>query len=177
MHLHVVGTERGEFGGDFGSDNFRCIAVAAEVDAIQMPEIGVQNLLQKIGGAFVGKMAVPAGDALLEVRRAKGIVAQEVEVVIGFEQKDFAFAYAIGNEAGAVAEIGEPADARGGGVNHKAHRFNAVVRHGERFDGKVAHFKGMAGFENPKLKIAFVNVPDFISGGAVAINWNAELGG
>lgn len=75
MHLHVAGTERGKFGGDFGPDNFWCIAVAAEVNAIQMPEVGMQNLLQKIGGAFVGKMAVPAGDALLEMRRPKRIVA------------------------------------------------------------------------------------------------------
>ena len=86
MHLHVTGTERGEFGGDFGPDNFGRVAVAAEVNAIKMPEVGMQNLLQKIGSAFVGKMAVSAGDALLEMRRAKGIVAQQIEVVIGFEQ-------------------------------------------------------------------------------------------
>ena len=177
MHLHVTGAERGKFGGDFGPDNFGRVAVAAEVNAIKMPEVGMQNLLQKIGSAFVGKMAVSAGDALLEMRRAKGIVAQQIEVVIGFEQQNFAFAHAIGNEAGAVAEIGEPADARGGGVQHKANRLNVVVRHGESFDGEVANFKGMSGFKNPKLKIAFVNVPDFIGGMAVAINRNAELGG
>ncbi len=62
-------------------------------------------------------------------------------------------------------------------MNHKANRLNGVVRHGESFDGEVAHFKGMPGFENPKLKITFVNVPDFIGGMAVAINRNAELGG
>ena len=106
MHLHLAGAERGEFGGDFGPDNFGRIAVAAEVNAIQMPEVWMQNLLQKISGAFVGKMAVSAGDALLEVRRAKRIVAQEIKVVIGFEQENFAFAHAIGNEAGAVAEVG-----------------------------------------------------------------------
>jgi len=177
MHLHLTSAERGKFGGDFGPDNFGRVAVAAEVNAIQMPEVWMQNLLQEISGAFVGKMAVPAGDALLEVRRAKRIVAQEIKVVIGFEQENFAFAHAIGNEAGAVAKIGEPADARGGGVNHKANRLNGVVRHGESFDGEVAHFKGMPGFENPKLKITFVNVPDFIGGMAVAINRNAELGG
>ena len=176
MHLHVTGAERCEFGGDFGPDNFRRVAVAAEVNAIKMPEVGMQNLLQKIGSAFVGKMAVSAGDALLEMRRAKGIVAQQIEVVIGFEQQNFAFAHAIGNEAGAVAEIGEPADARGGGVQHKANRLNGVVRHGESFDGEVANFKKFVGFENAELKIAFVDAPDFIGCVAVAINWNAELG-
>lgn len=97
--------------------------------------------------------------------------------MIGFEQEDFAFAHAIGNEAGAVAEISEPANVCGGGVNHKANRLNGVVRHGESFDGEIAHFKGLPGFKNPKLKIAFVNVPDFIGGMSVAINRNAELGG
>ena len=76
-----------------------------------------------------------------------------------------------------MTKIGEPTDARGGCVNHKANRLNGVVRHGESFNGEVAHFKGMPGFENPKLKIAFVNVPDFIGGMPVAINWNAELSG
>lgn len=136
----------------------------------------MQNLLEKIGGAFVGKMAVPAGDALLEVRRAQGVVAQEVEVVIGFEQEDFTFAYAVGNEAGAVAEIGEPANSRGGGVDHKPHRLNGIVRNGKGFDRKIADFKWLAGFKNAKLKIAFVNAPDFVRGVAVAINGNAELG-
>ena len=76
-----------------------------------------------------------------------------------------------------MSKIGEPTDARGGSVNHKANRLNGVVRHGESFNGEVAHFKGKPGFENPKLKIAFVNVPDFIGGMAIAINRNTELSG
>ena len=85
MHLDVAGTEGIKFGSQFCLDNFGCIAVATQVNAVQMLEVWMQNLLQKICGAFVGKMTVPAGDALLEMRRAKRIVAQEIEVVIGFE--------------------------------------------------------------------------------------------
>ena len=96
--------------------------------------------------------------------------------MIGFEQEDFTFAYAVGNEAGAVAEIGEPANSRGGGVDHKPHRLNGIVRNGKGFDRKIADIKWLAGFKNAKLKIAFVNAPDFLGGVAVAINGNAELG-
>ena len=39
MHLHVAGTKGVEFGSQFGPDNFGRIAVATQVNAIQMLEV------------------------------------------------------------------------------------------------------------------------------------------
>ena len=147
MHLHVLAAELGEFLGDFFTGQSGLIAVAAEVGAINVAQAVMKNALHEIGGTLVGEVAVLAEDSLLEAGRAAGVVAQQFQVVIGFEQEHLGMADAVGGEAGAVAEVGEPANLRGGGVQHEADGVDGVVRHGKGLDAEVADFKLVAGLE------------------------------
>ena len=70
VHLNLCGVKLGKFLGDFFPDQFVRVAVAAEVCAENVLQIGVDKLLQEIGCAFIGEMPVPTENALLEVPRS-----------------------------------------------------------------------------------------------------------
>ena len=62
--------------GDDPSGNFRAVAILAQMSQKHMLEIGGHDLGQGVGGGLVGKMAVPAHDALFEAPGAPHIVLE-----------------------------------------------------------------------------------------------------
>ena len=157
MHLHVLAAELGEFLGDFIPSQLGLIAVAAEVGAENVAQAVMKNALYKISGALVGKMAVLAENALLEAGRPVGVIPQHFQIVIGLEQQNLGVPQAVGGEPGDVAEVGEPANLRGGGVLHEADGVDGVVRHGKGLDAEVANFTAVAGLEQLELEFAFMD--------------------
>ena len=66
-HLCMSGPVTLEHGIKISMCQFRRVTFIAKVDAENMAEIGVQESLGELGGTFIGKVAMPAHDALFEM--------------------------------------------------------------------------------------------------------------
>ena len=97
VHLNLFSVKVVKFLGDFFPCQFGRVAVAAEMYTENVLQVDMDKLLQEIGRAFIGKMSVPAEDALLEVPWPMWIIVQHVHVVVGFQQQHLGLAHAIGN--------------------------------------------------------------------------------
>jgi hypothetical protein len=76
---------------------FRPIAIAAQVAKINMTKVAVHDCLQRFSSGFIGKMAMPAGNTLLQTPWPARIVLQHFQIVIRFEHEDIGSAHAFTN--------------------------------------------------------------------------------
>src|SRR5262245_8403682 len=88
----------------------RAVAVLAQMTEIQVAQLAGNDLFGGIGGSLVGKMPVPAEDALFDAPGAAQIVLEHFHVVIGFEHKDVRYSDPFDDQAGGVSEISEESD-------------------------------------------------------------------
>src|SRR6266849_11144324 len=70
--------------GDDAMGQFRPVTIGAEVAEVKMAQLGRDNLPGDFSGSVVGKMTVPAEDALFDAPGAFGVVLQQLEVMVGF---------------------------------------------------------------------------------------------
>ena len=160
-----------DFVGEFGA-----VAVAAEVAEVDVAEVGVHDLFGDVRGGVVGEMAVAAEDALLDAPRALGVVLEQFEVVVGFEDKGVGGADAFEDELGGVPQVGQEADVSGRRMEKKSNRIVGVVRHAEGVHGQVADLEGGAGGEEAEVQArGGLGLDDFL-GEAVAVDGNLVLG-
>src|SRR2546427_11178158 len=75
--------------GDDAMGQFRPVTIGAEVAEVKLAQLGRDNLPGDFSGSVVGKVAVPAEDALLDAPRAFGGVLQQLEVMVGFWSEYF----------------------------------------------------------------------------------------
>ena len=174
-HGDAFGPNGSEFAFDLSAGEIRLVAVTAEVGAVNVAQVRFNKLLEKFRGPFVGEVAVPAEDALLELPRPVGIVIEQVHVVVSFQHQHLGRPDAVGNEPGALAEVSQEANARGGGVQQETDRVDGVMRHGERFHGEIADLNGVPSLKQAKLEVALVYAADFLGGMAIAINGQPGL--
>ena len=66
-HLRVSDPVTVEHGIEIRMSQFGRVTFAAEVGTENMVQIGVQESLGELGGTFIGKVAMPAHNALLEM--------------------------------------------------------------------------------------------------------------
>jgi len=151
------------------------MAVAAEMAQIELPQLGRDQLFGHLGGCFVGKMAVAAEDALLDAPGAFGVVLQQFEVMVGFEQQHVRGAHAFDDEFGRVAEVGQEADVAVAGAEQKPDRVAGIVRDGESIHQHVADFKGGAGGKDLEFQRQSERGGDGIAGKPVAVDRDAQF--
>lgn len=170
---------RAEFlqaGTDGAVGEFRTVAVAAEVPKVKVSEIGGNDLFGKLRGGVVGKVPVPAQDALLRGPRAAGVILEHLHIVVGFKDENVRGADAFDDEPGGVAEIREEADVAGSGAQEEAHGVAGIMRDAESIHGDIAEFKAGTGVEQveiePGLELGF----DGFLGGPIAIDGYLQFG-
>ena len=156
---------------------FGFVALAAQVAEIQMTQVGGNNLLGSVGGVGVGKMPVPAKDALLQFPRAARAVLKHLHVVIGFENEDVCVADALDDEFRHVAEVGDDANVARDGAKKKSDRVLRVVRNGKSVHCHVANLKTRTGGEDAGIEFCFERVFGGFERGAVAVNRNFQFRG
>lgn len=176
VQLHVARAEGLQAIGHDALREFGFVAIAAQVAEVEMSQVAGHDFRDAIRGGFVGEMAVPAEDALLQTPRAMRTILQHLHVVIGFEHERVGFADALQHELCDVAKVGGEPDAAAIGAQDEADRVLRVVRNGKRFHADVAHFKPTARDEQPEIQFcAFGDADDFVHGSAIAIDREARL--
>ena len=149
---------------------FGTVAVAAEVAEVKMLKLGGDDLDCDFRSSFVGKMAVPAGDALFEAPGPARIILEHFQIVIRFEHKHVGGADPFTNEARGVAEIGEKTNLVPARVEHEANGIVGVVRDGKRIHAHIADIEGSAGGKDAAIEFGFELKLDGFAREAVAVN-------
>lgn len=177
FHGGVGGTDAAEGFADDGLGEGRAIAVAAEVAEVEVTQLGGHDFCGDLRGCVVGKVAVPAEDALLGGPGTAGVVLEHFHVVIRFEDEDVGGADAFDNEAGGVAEIGEEANIPGGRAQEEADGIVGIMRDAEGIDGDISELEGGAGGEEAEVEGRLeLGLDDFL-GQAVAVNGDVQPAG
>ncbi len=140
-----------------------------------MAQFGRDNLPGDFSGGVVGKMAVPAEDALLDAPRPFGVVLQQLEVMVGFEQQHVRGAHAFDHQFGGVAEVGQETDVAAADAQKKPDRIASIVRDGESIHQHVADFKGGAGGEDLEFQRQSERGGDGVAGVPIAIDRDAQF--
>lgn len=161
--------------GDHLAGQFRPVAILAEVSEVKLPQPGWHDLLEQGGGVIVGKMAVPAHDALLQTPRPPQIVLQHLYIMIGFQKKDVGRPDALDDQFRHMAKVGEKADVAGASAQQKTDGVASVVRNRKGVDGDVANCKGIAGGEEAGVNPDVQLILDGFAGQAVAINGDLQF--
>ena len=157
---------------------FGTVAVAAEVAEVKMLKLGGDDLDCDFGGGFVGKMAVPADDALLDAPRTLRVVLKQLEVVIRFEHQGACAANALNDQLRRVTEVGEKADVPARRAQEKANGIAGIMRHAEGIDAHASHLEGRARAEETELEARSLELLlDGFLGQAVAVDGDVQLRG
>lgn len=173
----VVAAEFEEAGGDGLVGELGAIAVAAEVAEVELLQVGVQDLVEDIGGGVIGEVAVAAEDALLQTPWTSHIFLQELQVVIGFQDNDVRAADAFHDELGGMAEVREETDGASTGIQDEADGVLGVVRDGKGVDAHLTQFERGAGDEHAAVELGRELAFDGFAGVAIAVNGDVEFGG
>lgn len=173
----VVAAQFEEAGGDGLVGDLGAVAVAAEVAEVELFQVGVDDLLEDIGGGVIGEVAVTAKDALFQTPRAARVFLQELQIMVGFQDNDVRAADAFDDELGGMAEVRKETDGASAGIQDEADRVLGIVRDGEGIDTHLAEFKGGAGDEHAAIELGLELAFDGFAGVAIAVDGNVELGG
>ena len=92
------------------------VAFTAQMGKVKVFQSGGHDLRNSFSGGIVGKMAVPAKNALLETPRAADGILQHFYVVIGLQDEDVCAPRALEHELGNVTEVGDETHIAGAGV-------------------------------------------------------------
>ena len=118
---------------------------------------------------------MPAQYALFDAPGAFGVLLQELQVMIGFQQKHVRGTNAFDDEIRGVAEVGQETNVSRVRANQKADRIVCIVRHGESIHDDIAHFKRCARAKNPAIESGMELILNRLLGEAVAENRNLQL--
>lgn len=129
---------------DGAESQFRFVALAAEMAQKKMSQVGRDDLFGCLGSGFIGEVAVPAHDSLLQAPWPTQTILQHSHVVIGFQHEDICAAHAFDDQPGDVAEVSEKTDVARSRPQQKPNRILCIVRHGESFHDNIADIKGAA---------------------------------
>jgi len=162
----------GEFCADGGAGVERAVAIGAEMAEVEVfHEVG-DDFGGDFGGGVVGEMAVPGENALLDRPGTFGVLLQQPQIVVGFEDERPRLADAFDDEFGGVTEVGEEADVAERVIEHESDRIVGVVRHGKAVDFEIAHIDRRARFKEPPVGERGHLGMEIFGGQAVAINGN-----
>jgi hypothetical protein len=154
---------------------FWAIAFAAQVAQIKMAETGGHDLLGRSRGVFIGKMPVPAEDALFEAPRPADGFLQHFDVVIAFKDQRIGGTNALDDKPGDVTKVGREADISIVRAKQEAHGILGVMRDAECLHGDVADLEGGAGRKKAALKLGVVLVFNCFQRCAVAVKRDSQF--
>jgi hypothetical protein len=177
LDLDVAGADAFETLAEHAAGDLGAVAVAAQVAEVQVPQAGRGHLLDRVGGGIVGKMSVAAKDSLFEAPRPPGIVLEQFDVVVGFQEQGVGVAHAFDNEFGDIAEIGDKAEVARGSAQQESDGILGIVGHGEGFDDDVAHLEGGAGLEEAAIQRRLAIDFEGFLGLAITKEGDAQFGG
>lgn len=175
MNLHVVRAHSLKAFADDAMGEFGPIAVAAEVAEIQVPQFSGHNLFGGVGSTIVGKMAVPAQDALFETPRTARVIVQHFHIVIGFEQENIGGADAFYDEFGGVTEVRKKTNVARRSAQQKSNGIGGIVWHGERVHGDIADLEARTGAEHTTFKSHLKLELDGLLGEPVAVDRDIQF--
>ncbi len=112
-------------------------------------EMLVREMLHELGGLFIGKVAVPAADALFRSPRAFGISFQQRAIVVGLHEEGVHPLQPVTDEVGDEAHIAEHSQAGIFILNEEADRIDRIVRDRETLDAEILKLEGRAGLHDP----------------------------
>ena len=95
---------------DHAMRQFRPIAITTQVSQIQMLQLRRNDLRGDFSSGFVGKMPVPAQNALFQAPRPPRIVLEHFHVVVGLQQQNVGLTNALDHQLGGMAKIGQKTD-------------------------------------------------------------------
>ena len=157
---------------------FGTVAVAAEMAEVKMLKLGGHDLDCDFRSSFVGKMAVPTDDALLDAPRTLRVVLKKFEVVIRLQHKGPRTANPLDDQLRRVSEIGEKTDVATRRAQEKADGITGIVRHAEGIDAHASHLEGRARAEEPELETRSLELQfDGFLGQAIAVDGYVQLRG
>ena len=162
---------------DRAMGDLRTVAIAAEVTEVDVAQVGGNQLLRDEGGGVIGQMPVAAQDPLFDAPGATGVLLQEFEIVVRFEEQNICGAHPLKNQPGGVPEIGEKADVTRWSVDEKPDRIIRVMRDAERVDDHIAQLERGTGGEEAKIELGLELQFNRLFREPVAIDWNLQLGG
>ena len=84
----------------------RTIAVAAEMAKIEMAQCGRNDPLGDFRRRDVGEVTMAAQDALFDAPGPPGILLEQLQIMIGFQQQYIGRPDALDHEVGGVTEVG-----------------------------------------------------------------------
>lgn len=151
------------------------IAFAAEVAQVEMAQVGRHNLLGGIGGAFIGEMAVPAQDALLEAPGTMRAILKHFDVMIGFQQQDVRAAHPFKHQFRGMAEVRQHSNVTGPRLYQESYGIVGVMRHRKSLHDQVAEFEAVARREKPANEFGLELALERVLRRAIAINGDLEL--
>ncbi len=102
---------------------------------------------------LVGKMPVPAGDALLDRPRPLGVRREQGVVVVGFDEQRRRRPDALVDQLGRETQVGQEPESRRPVVKHEPDRIHGIVRHGKRLHGDILDLEVAARGEKPPVAV------------------------
>jgi len=106
--LHLPGHHR--------KREIRAVAFAAQMSEIQVAQFRAHYLFSRLSSGFVGKMSMPAQDALLQTPRPMWTILKHFNVVIGFQNQHVRGANPLQNQLGRMAQIRKKTNITAGGA-------------------------------------------------------------
>jgi len=85
----------------------RAIALAAQMPQIQVAQFGRHYLFGSVSGGFIGKVPVPAQDALFQTPWPMRTILQHFDVMIGFQHQGIGGADPLQDQFCGMTEVGK----------------------------------------------------------------------
>src|SRR5208283_4067608 len=98
--------ERGQHAGAGGFHGGGTVAIAAEMGEKDVPPARRSDREEQFPGAVVGKMAVPAADALFDGPGSLPVVLQHLRAEVGLDDEDVRLPDALPNMLRSMAQVG-----------------------------------------------------------------------
>lgn len=118
------------------------IAIIAQMPQHHMIQFGMRHRLQQLRCLIIGKMPMSRADALLGRPWTLRVRIEQLRIVVRLDEEAVAATQPIFDQISDAAHIAEHTEAGFLIRDHKAHRIDRIMLHGEALNSQISQLKG-----------------------------------